>query len=188
MTDITGIFEEIVRKLPEGLNISYPCSKNGISPISSPPINYIFGSAKYIKDVLDVYSKSMKQSHAKLPLIALFTPIYEDRSDPDYFSKAKVSLVIACSSIGDWDNEERKRFSFEGILRPIYNRLIEVLLEDNRFDWGFDDKVKHSYSENYSYGKYGAYTDAGEKVSEPIDAINIRSMELNINNPNCRRR
>ena len=34
-------------------------------------------------------------------------------------------------------------------------------------------KVKHSYSENYSYGRYGAYTDSGEAVSEPIDAINI---------------
>ena len=77
--------------------------------------------------------------------------------------------------------------SFKNILRPIYNSLIGVLLENNRFDWDFD-KVKHSYSENYSYGRYGAYTDSGEAVSEPIDAINIRSMEIKINNLNCRRK
>lgn len=78
--------------------------------------------------------------------------------------------------------------SFQNILRPIYNRLFDVLLEDNRFDWDFDDKIKHSYSENYSYGRYGAYTESGEAVSEPIDAINIRSMEIIVRNSNCRRK
>lgn len=37
-----------------------------------------------------------------------------------------------------------------------------------------------------SYGRYGAYTESGEAVSEPIDAINIRSMELIIKNQTCR--
>ena len=78
--------------------------------------------------------------------------------------------------------------SFQNILRPIYNRLFDVLLEDNRFDWDFDGKIKHSYSENYSYGRYGAYTESGEAVSEPIDAINIRSMEIIVRNSNCRRK
>ena len=46
--------------------------------------------------------------------------------------------------------------------------------------------VPHEYSENYSYGRYGAYTESGEEVSEPIDAINIRSMELIVKNQSCR--
>lgn len=186
--DITELYKEAVQKLSEGLEILYPDGKGGMKVIKSLNIGFIFGSAQYIKDELDKYSKSSTQSERKLPLVALFTPINEDRNDPDYFSKAKFSLLIACSSRRDWSNEERKVMSFKNILRPIYNRLIEVLLEDNRFDWGYDEKVKHSYSENYSYGKYGAYTDSGEAVSEPIDAINIRSMEIKIKNPNCRRK
>ena len=186
--DITDLFQEAVSKLSEELEILYPDGKGGVRVIKSLKIGFIFGSAQYIKDELDKYSKSSTQSDKKLPLIALFTPINEDRTDPDYYSKAKVSLLIACSSRKDWNNEERKLMSFKNILRPIYNRLIEVLLEDNRFDWEYDEKIKHSYSENYSYGKYGAYTDSGEAVSEPIDAINIRSMEIKINNPNCRRK
>lgn len=151
-------------------------------------MNYIFGSSQYIKDILDEYSKSPGQSEKKFPLVALFTPIYEDRSDPNYFSKAKVSLIIVCSSCKEWSNEERRTTSFKNILRPIYKRLLEVLYEDFRFDCDCDEKVKHSYSENYSYGRYGAYTDSGKAVSEPIDAINIRSMEIKINNLNCRRK
>ena len=138
--DITELFEEIVKELPEGLEILYPNGKGGTKVVKSPRLNYIFGSSQYIKDILDEYSKSSAQSERKFPLVALFTPISEDRG------------------------------------------------EDSRFDCDYDEKVKHSYSENYSYGRYGAYTDSGEAVSEPIDAINIRSMEIKINNLNCRRK
>ena len=175
--DITELFEEIVKELPEGLEILYPNGKGGTKVVKSPRLNYIFGSSQYIKDILDEYSKSSAQSERKFPLVALFTPISEDRGDADYFSKAKVSLIIACSSCKEWSNEMRRTTSFKNILRPIYKRLLEVLYEDSRFD-----------CENYSYGRYGAYTDSGEAVSEPIDAINIRSMEIKINNLNCRRK
>ena len=100
--DITELFEEVVRKLPEGLEILYPNGKGGAKIVKSPRLNYIFGSSQYIKDILDEYSKSPGQSEKKFPLVALFTPIYEDRSDPNYFSKAKVSLIIVCSSCKEW--------------------------------------------------------------------------------------
>ena len=171
--DITELFEEIVKELPEGLEILYPNGKGGTKVMKSPRLNYIFGSSQYIKDILDEYSKSSAQSERKFPLVALFTPISEN---------------IACPSCKEWSNEMRRTTSFKNILRPIYKRLLEVLYEDSRFDCDYDEKVKHSYSENYSYGRYGAYTDSGEAVSEPIDAINIRSMEIKINNLNCRRK
>lgn len=186
--DITELFGDVVTRLSAGLEILYPNGKGRTKVVKSPKLNYIFGSSQYIKDILDEYSKSLGQSEKKFPLVALFTPINEDRSDPDCFSKTKVSLIIACSSCKEWSNEERRTTSFKNILRPIYNRLFDVLLEDNRFDWDFDDKIKHSYSENYSYGRYGAYTENGEAVSEPIDAINIRSMEIIVRNSNCRRK
>ena len=93
--DITELFEEIVKELPEGLEILYPNGKGGTKVVKSPRLNYIFGSSQYIKDILDEYSKSSAQSERKFPLVALFTPISEDRGDADYFSKAKVSLIIA---------------------------------------------------------------------------------------------
>ena len=188
MTDVTELFGEVVKKASEDLQILYPDGKGEFVTIKNPDLNYIFGNSQYIKDQLDTYSKSPSQSQGKFPLIARFCPVNESRDSIDYFSKEKVSLIIACSSRKDWSNEERRVMSFQNILRPIYNRLFDVLLEDNRFDWDFDDKIKHSYSENYSYGRYGAYTESGEAVSEPIDAINIRSMEIIVRNSNCRRK
>lgn len=173
--EIVAIFREIVGRLQA--NGEMECV---------PAIQYLFGSSQYIKDTLDVYSKSKLHSERKFPLVALFTPVLEERGEVDYFSKAKVSLIIACSSLHDWSNEEREIRSFRNILRPIYRRLLEVLKDDERFDWGYNEAIRHTYSENYDYGRYGAYTEGGEAVSEPIDAINIRSLELKINYPNCR--
>jgi hypothetical protein len=76
-------------------------------------------------------------------------------------------------------------YSFQNILRPIYKRFLEALLSDGRFDFA-EDEVPHEYSENYSYGRYGAHTGTGDAVSEPIDAINISNLELIIKPQNCR--
>lgn len=184
-TDIIDIFADVVKKIPEELEVIYTDSKGAKKVIKNLPINFVFGSGQYVKDMLDTTTKSDNTSPSKFPLIALFCPITEERNSIDYFAKAKVSLIIACSSNNEWSNEKRHVTSFKNILRPIYNRLIEVLLEDERFDWGYG-KVNHGYSENYSYGRYGAYTEKGDAVSEPIDAINIKSMEITINNPICR--
>nr|DAY77051.1 MAG TPA: hypothetical protein [Caudoviricetes sp.] len=184
-TDIIDIFADVVKKIPEELEVIYTDSKGTRKVIKNLPINFVFGSGQYVKDMLDTTTKSDKTSPSKFPLIALFCPITEERNSMDYFAKAKVSLIIACSSNNEWSNEKRHETSFKNILRPIYDRFIEVLKDDDRFDWGYG-KVNHGYSENYSYGRYGAYTEKGDALSETIDAINIKSMEITINNPNCR--
>ena len=148
-------------------------------------INFIFGSARYVKDRLDLYAQSVHTTDCKFPLIALFTPVDEVRGTKEHYSEANISLVIACSSSKEYSNEERETESFVNVLRPIYRAMMNLLYQDGRLDTGYTP-IKHNYSENYDYGRYGAYTADGEEVSEPIDAINIRSLELNINYPNCR--
>ena len=86
--DITELFEEIVKELPEGLKSSIKWER-GTKVVKSPRLNYIFGSSQYIKDILDEYSKSSAQSERKFPLVALFTPISEDRGDAGLFFKSK---------------------------------------------------------------------------------------------------
>lgn len=184
MIEIIDIMRDAVSEISKDLEIVY--TNNGKSEIiSGVNVSYVFGSDQYIKDVLDIYSKSDKMDQ-KFPLIALFTPIEEERGTERHLSESKVSVIIACSSTESFTNEQREVYSFKNILRPIYRKLLEVLKADRRLDFGYGDKVKHTYSENYDYGRYGAYTASGDAVSEHIDAINIRSLELNINYPNCR--
>ena len=184
--EIVEIISDVVKATMVGCNVVVMDGIGGWKTISCPEINYVFGNAQYVKDRLDVLSKPVRADIEKFPLIALFCPFNEQRNSPDYYTKAKVRILIACASSKEWSNEQRLNTSFVNILRPIYNRFIEALKEDGRFDFGYEDHVSHEYSENYSYGRYGAFTSTGEEVSEPIDAINISNLELKVKNPNCR--
>ncbi|MBD5239857.1 MAG: hypothetical protein HDS64_08885 [Bacteroidales bacterium] len=185
--EIIEIFNDVVREIAQECQIIVTHYRTGeTEEIACPDINYKFGNSRYIKENLDELSKTSAGCARKLPMIALFCPFQEQRDSSDYFSKATVNILIACSTSRDWSNEERLVYSFQNILRPIYRRLLEVMKEDGRFDFGYDEVIKHRYSENYSYGRYGAHDSTGDAVSEPIDAINITNLELKITNQTCR--
>ena len=185
--EIIEILQDVVKAASVDCNIIFTHFPTGeIEEISNPGISYIFGSGEYVKDELDLFSKASVTSEQKLPLIALFTPVHEQRNNPEYYTKAKVRILIACSTTEDYSNEQRLVYSFQNILRPIYKRFLEALGEDSRLTWGADEHIPHDYSENYDYGKYGAFAQSGEKVSEPIDAINITNLEITVKLPTCR--
>ena len=181
MSGIVEIIGEVVKEMEKGLTITYPHGE----VVECPRLTYIFGNAQYVKDKLDEYSQS--DDEVKFPLVVLFCPVKESRNSSAYRSRVQLNLILACSSDKEWSNEQRLEYSFRNILRPMYDRLLEVLkcMED-RFLIEYDGNIPHDYLENYSYGRYGAYTESGEEVSEPIDAINIRSMELIVKNHSCR--
>ena len=184
--EIIEIFRDVVNTVSDSCKIVVSYRGGETREIDCPRINYVFGNSRYVKDRLDELSKMPKGNEIKFPLIALFCPFIENRDSPGYLSKAAVNVLIANSSSKQWSNEERLARSFRNILRPIYRRLLDALREDGRIDFGYDEVVRHNYSENYSYGRYGAHTSTGESVSEPIDAINISNLELTIKKQTCR--
>jgi len=185
--EIIEILADVVAATSVGCGIIVPdYVKGGLKPMDCPKINYVFGNGQYVKERLDELSKTPSGNRIKFPLIALFCPFNEQRNSPDFHTKAKVRMLIACATKQQYSNEQRLELSFQNILRPIYKRFIQALGDDNRLDFGYQGTVAHEYSENYSYGKYGAHTGTGEEVSEPIDAINISNLELTVKNFNCR--
>ncbi|MBO4549525.1 MAG: hypothetical protein J5733_02235 [Bacteroidaceae bacterium] len=184
--NLIDVLAGIVGNLSGNVTMLMKSSYDNTEHECKPEITYMFGDAQYIKDQLDEYSKVTGVE--KLPLIALFTPVKEKRGLADYAAEATVSLLIACSSRTEWNNFERKEYSFEKILRPIYDAFMDALKASKQIESSYDGSIPHVYSENYSYGKYGAYTASGEAVSEPIDAINISDLKLLIKNLTCIRK
>ncbi len=188
MDQIEDIFKSVVEAVGETVCIIRTKNDGSTESVVGVPINYIFGSAQYIKDMLDVRSKGVGSNlPLKFPLIALQTPNVQTVDSGDYQYRTKINLIIACSSKKEWSNEKRMETSFKRILLPIYERLVEVLKHDRRFEWNYGglEYVPHTMSKNFDYGRYGAVTPSGQEVSEPIDAIDVRSLEIKVNNQNC---
>lgn len=184
--EVIEILKEIVAVTSNDCQILWPVDLQGnVEELSCPPINYIFGDSRYVKERLNELSVTSGVL-PKFPLIALFCPFKEERNSTDYYSRSQVRILIACSTRKEYSNEQRLVSSFQNILRPIYRNFLKALREDGRLDFGYDEHVDHEYSENYSYGRFGAYDSAGDGVSEPIDAINITNLKLIVKNPNCR--
>lgn len=184
--EIVEIMADVVKQTPLGCRLLVPGKAGSLAEIGCPAINYTFGNARYVSDRLDELSKSESGIAMKFPLIALFCPFVEHRDSPDYHSKAKVRITIACATAQQYSNEQRRELSFENVLRPIYRNFLLALKNDGRLDFGYDGIVRHDYSENYSYGRYGALTDTGEEVSDFIDAINLSNLEIIVKKSNCR--
>lgn len=129
MKGIVEIIGDVVKEMSGNLTIVMPADieNDRFEEVKNPELNYIFGSAQYVKDKLDEYSKVPSTSERKFPLVVLFCPVTEKRDSPDYYSKVSLNILIACSSTKSWSNERRLYASFINILRPIYERLIEVV-------------------------------------------------------------
>lgn len=129
MKGIVEIIGDVVKEMSGNLTIVMPADieNDRFEEVKNPELNYIFGSAQYVKDKLDEYSKVPSTSEPKFPLVVLFCPVTEKRDSLDYYSKVSLNILIACSSTKSWSNERRLYASFINILRPIYERLIEVV-------------------------------------------------------------
>lgn len=185
---IIELFGEVVKSAGENLDDVKVVTPDGPTAIKFDHLNYIFGNSSYIKEKLDEYSKSAVTDYLQVPMVCLLCPVNENRGkDREIKTDAKVNIIIACSTTREYSNEERLVYSFQNILRPIYRHILDALRKHTRFNVAYDGEIQHTYSENYSYGRFGAYTSTGEKLSEPIDAIDVRDLELTVNNKqNCR--
>lgn len=184
--EIVEIFRDVLSQVNTDCELTLIRRDGFEEIIPCPPINYIFGNSDYIKEQLDVQSSHSGTEDLKYPFIALMSPFLEKRDSVKYFSRASLKLIIAWPTTEEYSNEERSIISFQNVLRPIYRRLLECLKEDSRLDFGYDNFVSHDYSENYSYGKYGAVTPSGQTVTQPIDAINISNLIITVKNKTCR--
>ena len=119
MDQIEEIFKSVVDAVGESVTITKTKADGTTEEVTGVAINYIYGSAQYIKDMLDIRSKSKNAMQVKFPLVALQTPNVVTVDSGDYQYKTKLNLIIACSSKKDWSNEKRMETSFRRVLLPM---------------------------------------------------------------------
>lgn len=90
-------------------------------------VNYIFGDSTYIREAILTQKKIPQTATKRFPLIGLYTPFVEDKTDSKVYCKADVNIIIAVNTLKDYTNEQRIEVSFKGLLRPLYDALIKEM-------------------------------------------------------------
>lgn len=173
MISIVEIFREISKRTSE--NVGYK-------------INYLFGDWSQIAKGMDILSKHRITEKEKYPLLALFTPIIEEKTDYRYYCTASLSMMIATRTLSDYTNEQRLDISYKKLLYPVYEALLKEIKNEKRFDFGSMQLVKHTYSDNMRYGSRGVYGADGKKpFADLFDGIDISDLEIKVKKEqNCR--
>lgn len=171
MINIVEIFSEICDrvKLKTGLNV-----------------NYQFGDWAYMAKILTEMGNYEEIEAMKYPLIGLFSPFEEDKSNKDIYCSTRLNLIIATQTLPDYTNEQRLGVSFKPILHPVYEALIEAIKKDRRFDFGYNNEVVHKYTDNYRYGSKGVYGEGENPFRDMIDGIDIKDLEIIVKKQTCR--
>lgn len=147
-------------------------------------INFMWGDWTYIANQLTLWSRTPETEARKYPVICLFSPINENKTNPRYYCTANVDLLIATPTRSELTNEQRERITFEPILRPIYAHFMNALVHNNHFDFQ-RNSAPHTYAENYGYGSRGIMMSQGKRFGDLIDGIDIKNLVINVKKPIC---
>lgn len=157
----------------------------GVSKDVGYMVNYQFGDWQYMAKTLSAMGKAPVTAGRKYPMIGLYSPFDEDKSNPSLTS-VSLSLIIAVNTLGNYTNEERLEKSFKATLYPVYDILIRRISNDRKFDIGPGAIVSHVKTDNFRYGRAGVYGEGKSEFDDRIDAIDIKDLRLNVKNITCR--
>lgn len=169
MISIIDIFSDIITRVSDRLGYK---------------VNYLFGDSVYMRKALAEMDKASSTRSDRYPLIGLFTPFDEDKTDKLYYCQANLNFIIAVDTLKDYTNESRKEYSFDLVLNPVYELFIDEIRKDSHFDFGYDNIVPHISSDNYSYASRGVSSSDGVKFDR-IDAKDVINLKLKVKKENC---
>lgn len=147
-------------------------------------INYQYGPYKEVFDNIVQMTKSNVTSVKKYPLVWLVMPTFERMSSLDMYTVSPIRMIIA-----RWGNKTDKtptRYekNFKPFLYPIYLELLNQFYLDKRIMSRQPTDFSHTKIDWPYWGGDQPTTDEN-LLSDYVDAIEIKNLELKINLKNC---
>lgn len=155
-----------------------------------------FGVHRYSAHILEVL-ENLKQldnsgnSDLKYPVVILICDFEEqigqNKSIEYGYEIATLNFVIASTTDRNFKQPERLTQNFKPVLYPIYNALLESILESSsvyKFTGTIED-IPHVKYDRYFWGREKIFGNDANTFNDYIDAIEIRGMKIKIRMPWC---
>lgn len=135
------------------------------------------GTANEISNVLLAMQKDNDSARIKFPALFNFHPI--EQSYSDQLVTYTFNLAFVAPTKSEWTTEQREKFVFEPILRPMYSEFFNQLVKSAKYfnlDFGF---IPHNMYEVYTTGNNQDELIKG-RYSDYIDAIEVHNLRLSV--------
>lgn len=147
-------------------------------------VYFMHGHPKEIVNVLQEYTNSPTHKNSKYPLIALMRDIREELSDQQhgFGTDFKARIVICTLTKETLRADDREIKNFIPILNPVFEEFIYQLSQSVDFGMPTISEMKIVKHDRYYWGSQVADKNV---FNDCIDAIEIESISLKINQINC---
>lgn len=166
---LVDVFDEIVSDVREDYD----------TQLNERPY-YLYGHPLDINNVLTQKSNNAEFKYKKYPLIALVQDFTETHGSFPYFYTASPKILIVHSTQQAYNSEQRYENVFKTILYPIYNKLIQNLLDSRLIDNSIIEQLPHKKTDRLYWGKAGIQGNERKIFNDFLDAIEIDFTDLKI--------
>lgn len=148
--------------------------------------NYLHGTPRELENRLTRMAKSPTSKDKQFPLVCLVHNFTEKFNDTSVYNETELYLWIMYPSLkNQTDYEVKYTDTFEPILYPIWQYIIEWVRRSGYFYIDMSEGVNHEKTDRPNWGAYVAGIGNTEaKFGTMIDGIELR-LTLKLNYVNC---
>lgn len=172
MTDFVGLLRTIVETIEpiDSILTRYP--KGTGQPY------FMAGHMLEITNRLINKTADMEEKYKKYPLIIL----HQDVAIPTVgdVAQCNFNIIIVAQTLKFKNAEQRVEEVFKPVLYPLYDALIATIIASGEFMWpGEQTRPPHTPIDRPYYGFQSGDRNIKNKMTDPLDAIEILNLKLN---------
>lgn len=154
---------------------------NGGNTIES--LHYMYGHLLEIQQTLIEFNQNCDW-FKKYPLAWLVEDITQTRGREGEYDTIPVRLILIMATEKEYKSYQRDAKVFKPVLRPMYEAILQAIVDSPYFDNSDIDSLRHTYTERKFWGRETFGGNEGNNLTDYVDAIDIQNLELIINT-NC---
>lgn len=175
---LVAVMADVVAKTSEAVLPFLPAGITGV--------RYDYGHWLELQENINELDNSPKiaAKKSKYPVIMLLEDVPINRTGDGYYGTATFTMLIATNTQPQWKSAERQVKTFDPILDPIYQELLNQIMIAPYFVVS-GVTPEHTVTDRKYMGRIELYGNNGNKLIDFIDAKELTGLRLTLGWDSC---
>lgn len=149
-------------------------------------IDYQYGHRLELIETLSQMSSSKTEKYQKYPLVYLMQDFAERLgAEPGIYADVTITIIIAHGTQMAYKMGQRMEKVFKPVLYPIFQELLVQLAKHPQVHVQSPESIEFTKWDRSQWGKQAIGGNAGTKVNDFVDCIELQDIRLKIKYPSA---